>query len=166
MPRVADPIDKHVGQRIRMQRKLRGFSQQNLATALGLTFQQIQKYEKGTNRVGSSRLIRIAAHLGVAPAYFYEGIEGATAADAAPSEEGALITAFCSTAGAGPLMKAFIAIADQPDRHLVVRMAERMAKIARPAAFDDVTTATDVPVVAAPVMPVPSRTRRQRAGAA
>lgn len=68
-----DPVDMHVGKRLRMLRKLKSISQEKLAQALGLTFQQVQKYERADNRIGASRLYHIAEALGVAPSYFYEG---------------------------------------------------------------------------------------------
>jgi transcriptional regulator with XRE-family HTH domain len=71
-----NPIDIHVGSRMRMRRIARGMSQEKLARALGLTFQQVQKYEKGANRMGSSRLQHAADVLGVAAASFFEGAGG------------------------------------------------------------------------------------------
>jgi transcriptional regulator with XRE-family HTH domain len=67
-----NPIDVHVGGRIRLQRILLGISQMALAEAIGLTFQQVQKYEKGANRVSSSRLVDMANALGVSVSYFFE----------------------------------------------------------------------------------------------
>jgi transcriptional regulator with XRE-family HTH domain len=69
-----DPIDVHVGARLRARRKLIGMSQEAVADALGLTFQQVQKYERGLNRLSASKLYRAAAALKVAPAYFFEGL--------------------------------------------------------------------------------------------
>ena len=69
-----NPIDKYVGSRIRLRRTLLGYSQEKLADALGITFQQVQKYENATNRVGASRLYDIAQILGVSVSYFYESI--------------------------------------------------------------------------------------------
>ena len=71
-----NPIDIHVGSRMRMRRIAVGMSQEKLAKALGLTFQQVQKYEKGANRMGSSRLQQAADVLGVAAAFFFEGAGG------------------------------------------------------------------------------------------
>lgn len=68
-------VDEFVGNRIREARLLRGISQERLGKALGLTFQQVQKYERGTNRVGASRLFDIAEILGVPVSYFFEGLE-------------------------------------------------------------------------------------------
>ena len=67
-----DPIDVHVGSRVRMRRTLLGMSQEKLGNALGLTFQQIQKYERGANRIGSSRLFKLSRILDVPVAFFFE----------------------------------------------------------------------------------------------
>ena len=67
-----DPIDVHVGSRVRMRRTLLGMSQEKLGNALGLTFQQIQKYERGANRIGSSRLYKLSKILDVPVAYFFD----------------------------------------------------------------------------------------------
>jgi transcriptional regulator with XRE-family HTH domain len=69
-----NPVDVHVGQRVREQRIVRGMSQEQLGTAIGLTFQQLQKYERGTNRISASKLYAIARELGVSVAWFFEGI--------------------------------------------------------------------------------------------
>jgi transcriptional regulator with XRE-family HTH domain len=73
------PIDQHVGNRVRLQRMLLGFSQDKLAQALGLTFQQVQKYERGTNRISASKLFEIAKILGVQISFFFQDIEGEAA---------------------------------------------------------------------------------------
>jgi len=69
-----NPTDKYVGSRIRLRRTLLGYSQEKLADALGITFQQVQKYENATNRVGASRLYDISQVLGVSISYFYDGL--------------------------------------------------------------------------------------------
>ena len=79
-----DPIDIHVGQRVRLRRVLLGMSQEKLGSALGLTFQQIQKYENGANRIGSSRLYRLSKVLDVNISYFFQGISE----EAIPSDTG------------------------------------------------------------------------------
>lgn len=66
------PVDGHVGSRLRMRRTLLGISQQKLGGKIGLTFQQIQKYERGANRIGASRLFELSRVLDVKPAYFFE----------------------------------------------------------------------------------------------
>jgi transcriptional regulator with XRE-family HTH domain len=70
--KVPNPADVHVGARIRMRRMILGISQEKLGTALGVTFQQVQKYEKGATRVGAGRLLEIANYLGVPVSYFFE----------------------------------------------------------------------------------------------
>ncbi len=76
-----NPVDVHVGRRLRLRRTLQGMSQQKLGNALGLTFQQVQKYERGANRIGSSRLYQLSHILEVPVAYFFDemdaGAEGA-----------------------------------------------------------------------------------------
>ena len=71
--KAPNPIDRHVGSRVRMRRMMLSMSQEKLGDALGLTFQQVQKYEKGTNRIGASRLQQIAHILQVPVSFFFEG---------------------------------------------------------------------------------------------
>ena len=88
--RRANPIDVHVGSRVRFRRMLLGMSQEKLGENLGLTFQQIQKYEKGINRIGASRLFDLSQVLGVPVQFFYEElpVSGATGARRASREAG------------------------------------------------------------------------------
>lgn len=72
-----DPVDVHVGSRVRLRRTLLGMSQEKLGAALGLTFQQIQKYERGTNRIGSSRLYQLSRVLDVPVSFFFDDMPGA-----------------------------------------------------------------------------------------
>ena len=72
--KAPNPIDKHVGSRVRMRRMMLSMSQEKLGDALGLTFQQVQKYERGANRVGANRLARIAAVLDVSVTEFFESV--------------------------------------------------------------------------------------------
>ncbi len=86
------PVDIFVGSRVRLRRTLLGLSQQKLGTALGLTFQQIQKYERGANRIGSSRLFQISQILDVPVSFFFDGAENAGADKASGfSEAGSAI---------------------------------------------------------------------------
>jgi len=73
-----NPVDVHVGRRVRLRRTLLGLSQEKLGDALGLTFQQIQKYERGTNRIGSSRLYMLSNILDVPISFFFDDMEPAT----------------------------------------------------------------------------------------
>ena len=71
--KAPNPVDKYVGSRVRMRRIMLGMSQEKLGEALGLTFQQVQKYEKGTNRVGASRLQQISEILQVPVSFLFDG---------------------------------------------------------------------------------------------
>jgi transcriptional regulator with XRE-family HTH domain len=85
--RSPNPVDLHVGSRIRMRRKILGVSQERLADSLGLTFQQVQKYERGSNRVSASKLYEIAATLQAQVSYFFEGLaDPATASDSSADQ--------------------------------------------------------------------------------
>src|SRR5664279_4730736 len=79
--KIPNPIDTHVGSRVRMRRLILSMSQEKLGDAIGLTFQQVQKYEKGTNRMGSSRLQQIANVLKVPVTFFFEGAPGQSKLD-------------------------------------------------------------------------------------
>ena len=83
-PGIANPVDIHVGARLRLARHLNNLSQETLGTAVGLTFQQIQKYERGSNRIGASRLFQFSEILDVPVGYFFDEM-----ADAIKSREGA-----------------------------------------------------------------------------
>lgn len=78
MTELASSVDAHVGRRIRLLRGLRKYSQEKLAKALGITFQQIQKYERGTNRVGAGRLYELAQILDVPVGFFFDELDGFT----------------------------------------------------------------------------------------
>ena len=82
-PNPPNPIDLHLGRRLRLRRIMLGISQEELGLAVGLTFQQIQKYEYGLNRVGTSRLWDLSRALGCTVSYFFEEMDGNTA-DASP----------------------------------------------------------------------------------
>src|SRR5690348_17280683 len=94
----ASPIDVQVGNRVRLRRMLIGMSQEKLGELLGLTFQQVQKYEKGVNRIGAGRLFQVAHILGVPIDYFYEGVSGVQ--DGAPG--------FAEPGGASPPVMEFL----------------------------------------------------------
>ncbi len=85
--RAPSPVDRHVGARIRMRRKSLGLSQEKLADALGITFQQIQKYERGTNRVSASKLYEVARTLQLPVQWFFEDAPGGDAAGQAEVAE-------------------------------------------------------------------------------
>jgi transcriptional regulator with XRE-family HTH domain len=118
------PTDRHVGARVRMRRMMLGMSQTNLGEAVGLTFQQIQKYEKGTNRIGASRLQHIAHILQVPASFFFEGLPLPTETS---SEEGAYIDHFLATSDGLSLTKHFMRIKDPKTRRRIVDLVEHIA---------------------------------------
>src|SRR5476651_1325420 len=85
----ANPVDIQVGNRVRIRRMLIGMSQERLGDLLGLTFQQVQKYEKGVNRIGAGRLYEVARILNVPVNFFYEGVSDITGQPGASESEGA-----------------------------------------------------------------------------
>jgi transcriptional regulator with XRE-family HTH domain len=124
--KVPNPIDKHVGSRVRMRRMMLSMSQEKLGDALGLTFQQVQKYEKGTNRIGASRLQHISQILQVPVTFFFEGAPGQTKADGnAPSP--AYVSDFLATTDGLALTKAFMKIKDAKLRRSIVNLVEEIA---------------------------------------
>src|ERR1039458_9685054 len=109
--KTPNPIDKHVGSRVRMRRLMLGMSQEKLGDALSLTFQQVQKYEKGTNRMGSSRLQQISNILKVPVTFFFEAVPGQSKLDGkAPSST--YVSDFLATSDGLALTKAFMQIKD------------------------------------------------------
>ena len=124
--KIPNPIDTHVGSRVRMRRLILGMSQEKLGDAIGLTFQQVQKYEKGTNRMGSSRLVQIANVLKVPVTFFFEGTPGQSKLDGkAPSP--AYVSNFLATSDGLALTKAFMRIKDAKLRHSIVKTVEEIA---------------------------------------
>lgn len=119
--RSPSPIDVHIGSRVRARRVLLGLSQEKLAEALGLTFQQVQKYEKGANRIGASRLLRIAGILNVSIDFFFEDAPGLPRTG--PAEDGA-VAAFMNTPGSDRLMRGFLHLKDDETRKKVVDLVE------------------------------------------
>jgi transcriptional regulator with XRE-family HTH domain len=121
-----DPVDVEVGHRIRIERLSRGLSQTALANQLGVTFQQVQKYEKGVNRVGAGRLTKIAEVLGVPVGTFFSGKEildteeNTTADEASPLK---LLT----VSGAFRLLRAYAEIEDSTLRRSIVDLVEQIA---------------------------------------
>ena len=127
--KVPNPIDKHVGSRVRMRRIMLAMSQEKLGDALGLTFQQVQKYEKGTNRIGASRLQQISNILQVPVAFFFEGapnVNGPTdGMKEAPSP--AYVADFLATTEGLALTKAFMQIQEPKLRRRIVDLVREIA---------------------------------------
>lgn len=126
MKKSPNLVDKHVGSRVRMRRLMVGLSQGKLGAALGLTFQQVQKYEKGTNRIGASRLQQIGGVLGVPVEYFFDGaprLDGATAGFAEGPAPG-YASDFLSTSEGVQLVAAFTRVRDPQVRKRLVDLIE------------------------------------------
>jgi transcriptional regulator with XRE-family HTH domain len=130
MPRNSqNPIDKHVGNRVRMRRKMLSMSQQKLGDAIGLTFQQVQKYEKGTNRIGASRLQQIARVLSVPVPFFFEGAPHPPGMPQGngPAPSPTYVTEFLATTDGLALSKAFSRIKNASLKRSIVRLVEELA---------------------------------------
>jgi transcriptional regulator with XRE-family HTH domain len=125
-PKEPQPIDRHVGARIRHKRMMLGISQEALGDALGVTFQQVQKYEKGMNRVGASRLQAIANFLEVPVSYFFEGGNSGTSRTSHSSGRDQVLDLIATREGIR-LNRAFAAIKDARVRAKIVSMLEALA---------------------------------------
>jgi transcriptional regulator with XRE-family HTH domain len=125
--KTVNAVDRHVGARVRMQRIVRGFSQTDLGKAVGITFQQVQKYEKGTNRVSASRLQQIANVLEVTPDFFFD-VASAKAVGKSGSREVAVIDEFISSRDGVALSQAFTRIRDVKIRRCIVLLVEQIAQ--------------------------------------
>jgi transcriptional regulator with XRE-family HTH domain len=127
--KAPNPIDKHVGSRVRMRRMMLSMSQEKLGGALGLTFQQVQKYEKGTNRIGASRLQQISHILQVPVAFFFEGAPSShpqvDGMGEAPSPT--YVSDFLATSDGLALTKAFMEIKEPKLRRRIVDLVEEIA---------------------------------------
>ena len=124
--KIPNPIDTHVGSRVRMRRLILSMSQEKLGDAIGLTFQQVQKYEKGTNRMGSSRLQQIANALQVPVTFFFEGAPGQSKLDG-KAQSPAFVSDFLATSDGLALTKAFMQIKDGKLRRSIVKTVEEIA---------------------------------------
>jgi transcriptional regulator with XRE-family HTH domain len=129
MKKPPNSIDRHVGSRVRMRRLMLGMSQTKLGDALGLTCQQVQKYEKGRNRIGASRLQQMFQILQVPPAFFFEGVPNAH-----PQPDGdsdpfsyAYVSDFLATSDGLALTKAFVQIKEPAIRRSIVLLVKEVA---------------------------------------
>lgn len=127
--KIPNPIDRHVGSRVRMRRMMLGISQEKLGDALGVTFQQIQKYEKGTNRVSASRLQHTARILDVPVSFFFDGAPSDSGSIPAFAEGGstAYLPDLLSTPDGMQLGKAFMRIKNSKVRRKIVDLVETLA---------------------------------------
>ena len=128
--RRPNPIDIHVGSRVRFRRMLLGMSQEKLGEKLGLTFQQVQKYEKGINRIGASRLQRIAEVLRTSPAFFFEqdDLEAPSLAGLDLSAPVDPVTEFLRSKEGLVLNRAFMKIEDRRIRETIISLVKAMAQ--------------------------------------
>jgi transcriptional regulator with XRE-family HTH domain len=124
-PRSATNVDLHVGARVRERRVVIGWSQEKLAETLGLTFQQVQKYEKGINRIGASRLYEIARTLGVPISYFFDEIDEGVEHTPASSP----IAEMLSTKDGVEMASAFCRITDMNKRRALLGVARAMGEM-------------------------------------
>jgi transcriptional regulator with XRE-family HTH domain len=124
--KVPNSIDIHVGSRLRMRRMMLGMSQEKLGEAFGLTFQQVQKYEKGANRMGASRLQQAAQILGVSVPFFFEGAPGGHI-EGGDTLSPSYIDDFVSSEDGLRLIKAFVRIARPAVRYRSVNVVQEIA---------------------------------------
>jgi transcriptional regulator with XRE-family HTH domain len=127
--KAPNPVDKYVGSRVRMRRIMLGMSQEKLGEALGLTFQQVQKYEKGTNRVGASRIQQISEILQVPVSFLFEGGPRGIASEQNYNEgtSPAYVSDFLATSEGLALTRAFTRITDAKLRRSIVELVEQIA---------------------------------------
>ena len=129
--RRPNPMDAHVGTRVRLRRMLLGMSQEKLGEHLGLTFQQVQKYEKGVNRIGASRLFDLARVLGVPVQFFYDEAPADVAGTPVPAgfseqPDETYVVEFLSTREGMELNKAFVKITDPKVRRSIVELVRSL----------------------------------------
>ncbi len=123
--KAATEIDRRIGVRLRMRRLTLDMSQEQLAVRLGVTFQQVQKYEKGHNRIGAGRLQQFAEILQVPVSFFFEDFAAPGATQAPSSSE---LSDFLATADGQTLTRALMNIRDAGERHCIVILLEAMAR--------------------------------------
>jgi transcriptional regulator with XRE-family HTH domain len=142
--RKPNPMDIHVGSRVRLRRMVIGMSQEKLGEKMGLTFQQIQKYEKGTNRIGASRLFQLSQIMDVPVQFFFEDAplayanRGTALAGFAESKTEAFLLDFLNSRDGLELNRAFVKITDPKVRKRVVELVRALS--------EDVAVGADLPV--------------------
>ncbi len=128
--KTPNPIDIHVGSRVRLRRTMQGLSQEKLGDALGITFQQIQKYEKGTNRIGASRMQQISTTLKVPVSFFFEDAptpSGTPASGMAEASSTSYVVDFLSSPEGIQLNRAFVRITNPSIRRKVIDLVRTLA---------------------------------------
>jgi transcriptional regulator with XRE-family HTH domain len=131
-PRKADDLDHFVAQRVRRQRDAVDMTQDQLAQALGISFQQLQKYERGVNRISASRLFQISCVLGVGPEYFYEGVDStqfghAPRVERTESPQSSILSLIAQNPDATDLVMAFAAIKSPKQRQKAIDLVRLLA---------------------------------------
>jgi transcriptional regulator with XRE-family HTH domain len=124
----ANPVDAHVGNRVRLRRMLVGMSQERLGELLGLTFQQVQKYEKGVNRIAAGRLFEISGILGVPVSFFYEDFDGRRAGGFAEDGGSPPVMDFLASGEGLQLSLAFMRIEDPKVRRRILDLVRSLAE--------------------------------------
>ncbi|HZH11275.1 MAG TPA: helix-turn-helix domain-containing protein [Microvirga sp.] len=119
-----NPIDRHIGSRVRARRVMLGMSQEKLAEALGLTFQQIQKYEKGVNRIGASRLLQMVGILDVSIEFFFEGAPGLPNVGLTGDS---VMAEFLTSPDSDRLVRSFVRLRDDEARKRVADLVDWLA---------------------------------------
>jgi len=129
--KIPNPVDVHVGRRIRMRRVLVGLSQEKLGEQIGLTFQQVQKYEKGSNRVSASRLYQIAQILSVPVSFFFDDlpdlVDGKTVSGFSEAGTDSVVMDFLHSSEGLQLNKAFAEIKEPAVRRKIVELVKSIA---------------------------------------
>jgi len=126
-PRSPNPVDVHVGTRVRLRRQVLKLSQEKLGEKLGVTFQQVQKYERGANRIGASRLWKMAEVLDVPVSFFYDGLTGEYAhAEVAEDDQSPIVYDFINSSDGVELAKAVLKIKNRSVRRQLLELARAM----------------------------------------
>ncbi|TRO95922.1 helix-turn-helix transcriptional regulator [Glycocaulis profundi] len=127
-PRGPNPVDRHVGSRVRLRRQLLNMSQEKLGEELGVTFQQVQKYERGANRIGAGRLWVLARVLDVPVSFFYDGVSDSVMTPGfAEGDQTPIVDDFIQSADGVALAQAFAKIKDPKVRRRVLELVRTLA---------------------------------------
>lgn len=137
MARVKQPVDAFVGARMRMRRLLNGLTQKELAEMIGTSFQQLQKYEKGTSRIGPARLQLVAQALQVPISFFFEGSDDGATPVEGDTPAAAFVHKMVAMSDGQQLARAFISISDSKVRRQITDLVESMALLHRAAKAAD-----------------------------
>ncbi|GGE49578.1 transcriptional regulator [Marinicauda pacifica] len=137
-PRGPNAVDRHVGSRVRLRRQLLNMSQEKLGEELGVTFQQVQKYERGANRIGAGRLWNLARVLDVPVSFFFEGAsENAGQSGFAEGDQTPIIDDFIQSADGVQLAQAFARIRDSKVRRRILELVRTLAAEEAEAGADE-----------------------------